>query len=1110
MISPVNLYDSGGVSAKVSASQKLCMIKLRYGYEYQFKIYPQKLIKQIIPRKQIGVVYWDDYDPNNENDENFITYYVDENHPRQNANCMLCYGRDDKYRPVYVTLDLRDVPDSLIGTSWMFDRLPEILWPNTIEVQLASDIKIRGYAVDGMSERELQSFNMDIYRAEDTTFVARTSQWGSDDGRRFAEAQMKCVEGKYLAKFTARKYVEQRDALGGSVNTAVNDPAYGPEWMEFELGDEHYDTERLTLPTAMMRKPRKSVNLDELVVKPSRIMFYHKGDTLVYNADAFVLAEGSTLDALLEQLPGVEMHSDGVIYCNGRRVDNLLLNGKDLFNGNRKLMLENLPYYTVKNISVYDKTGRDSELMDMKVPGDTKYVMDVRLRRQYSMGWLLNADLGAGTRERYLAKLFAMWFSDNVSVTAYAGANNLADAGKPGEKDGSWNRERMGDGVATRQHGGLIYHAQGHASKWELKGSADVEHMTEDSRTRTRQTNFLGSGDTYRYAWNDDNAESLTVSSKHSAFFKLGKRANLYVDPSVKYVKRHNTGNSTDATFNDEVAEISRDRIRSIYEGADGLTEIMLNRRLAEWLTDGESLDGGVKARSTIRTKSTGQKNSLQLSASADFGRNWSDRFNRYSIDYGQNPQGVLRYQYFKSRPNHDRKYGAGAKFTQYFKWKNSTLPVRYEFTRHEQTRTSSLYYLDRAKDFDAAEAGIGILPSESQYQSTIDPAQSYESHLADNRHTVEVEFRHNSVIMLTKQTKGGVGFSVAGRMGLTVADRDYQYSRPTFAPIRIDRTSAAMDYFVHATILTLPGRGYMNVLGLTLRGQGTFAPMKDLIDVTDDTDPLNIVTGNPSLRNPYHHSAMLDFSNQTTSHKHTVALNGHLFSNQIARGFYYNTLTGSRTVRPYNVDGNASASGSYEFFLNFGHRKAFDFTTKTSASYRRSVDMVGTTTEAVPDFSVAPPTRRVNTVGLSESLKLNWKIGKHRVSAFADANWNDYTGHDSGFSDFSAWNMKYGASGVCNLPRNWSISTDLNLYTRRGYSDAALNTTDLVWNARVSKSILKGSLVFALDAYDLLRQLNNVTYTVNAQARTETVSNVIPSYLLFHIYYRFNKQPKR
>ena len=49
---------------------------------------------------------------------------------------------------------------------------------------------------------------------------------------------------------------------------------------------------------------------------------------------------------------------------------------------------------------------------------------------------------------------------------------------------------------------------------------------------------------------------------------------------------------------------------------------------------------------------------------------------------------------------------------------------------------------------------------------------------------------------------------------------------------------------------------------------------------------------------------------------------------------------------------------------------------------------------------------------------------------------------------------------------------------------------------------------MFAVDGYDLLQQLSNVTYMINAQARTETVSNVIPSYVLFHVYYRFNKNP--
>ncbi|MDE6119451.1 MAG: hypothetical protein K2F82_06255, partial [Muribaculaceae bacterium] len=75
---------------------------------------------------------------------------------------------------------------------------------------------------------------------------------------------------------------------------------------------------------------------------------------------------------------------------------------------------------------------------------------------------------------------------------------------------------------------------------------------------------------------------------------------------------------------------------------------------------------------------------------------------------------------------------------------------------------------------------------------------------------------------------------------------------------------------------------------------------------------------------------------------------------------------------------------------------------------------------------------------------------------------------------------------------------------------DSRLNTTDLVWNARVSKSLFKGALVLVADGYDLLRQLSNVSYTVNAQARTEVVTNVIPSYVLFHAQWRFNRQPRR
>ena len=77
---------------------------------------------------------------------------------------------------------------------------------------------------------------------------------------------------------------------------------------------------------------RRSVKeLAEVTVKATMVKFYNKGDTLVYNAGAFKLADGSMLDALIRQLPDVELKDDGRIYVRGQYVENLLLNGKDFF-----------------------------------------------------------------------------------------------------------------------------------------------------------------------------------------------------------------------------------------------------------------------------------------------------------------------------------------------------------------------------------------------------------------------------------------------------------------------------------------------------------------------------------------------------------------------------------------------------------------------------------------------------------------------------------------------------------------------------------------------------------------------------------------------------------
>ena len=95
--------------------------------------------------------------------------------------------------------------------------------------------------------------------------------------------------------------------------------------------------------------------LQEIIVKATRVKMVMRGDTIVYDATAFDLSEGSMLDALIRQLPGARL-SKGVITINGRRVSSLLVDGRDFFNGDATMALKNLPAYTVDKVKAVSYT----------------------------------------------------------------------------------------------------------------------------------------------------------------------------------------------------------------------------------------------------------------------------------------------------------------------------------------------------------------------------------------------------------------------------------------------------------------------------------------------------------------------------------------------------------------------------------------------------------------------------------------------------------------------------------------------------------------------------------------------------------------------------------
>lgn len=248
-----------------------------------------------------------------------------------------------------------------------------------------------------------------------------------------------------------------------------------------------------SLGNLKMRRLPQTRQLGEAVVRATKIKFYTKGDTLIYNADAFNLAEGSMLDALVEQLPGAELKRDGRIFVNGKQVESLLLNGKDFFKGNNTVLLDNLPAYTVQRIKVYDKQSEFGEFINRKAGrkvDDGSYVMDVVLKREYQIGWLSNIEAGGGTSDRWLARLFALRFTPQSRLSVYANANNTHENRKPGSS-GEWSPSEIGNGISTTESGGIDYLVDDKRRRWRVEGNLNASHSDTDVDTRQSQEHFL-------------------------------------------------------------------------------------------------------------------------------------------------------------------------------------------------------------------------------------------------------------------------------------------------------------------------------------------------------------------------------------------------------------------------------------------------------------------------------------------------------------------------------------------------------------------------------------------------------------------------------------------
>ena len=841
--------------------------------------------------------------------------------------------------------------------------------------------------------------------------------------------------------------------------------------------------QRRSVGEIMMKKVGKhrDIELGAAEVRTSKIRMVVKGDTLIYNADAFQLAEGSMLDGLIKLLPGFQLR-DGQITVNGQYVSSLLVNGEDFFRGDPRVALENLPAYMVNKVKVYRKEHPWSYITKGKEERkeDLPLVVDVNLKREYAIGWVGNVGAGYGTADRYLARLFGLRFTDHSRLALYANANNTNDTREPGTS-GNWNANGSASGRTEMQTAGFEFLVKGDKDQWKYVGHAKIYHQKTFNQSITATETFQPTltNSTFNRARREAEGNHFKVQTEQ-AFERKRDEGFFNVFAALYYQHHHNNALSQGAEFSADPKDAYRAAsLDSLFlSSSERLAKLLTNRQQNQEKSREHAWSGRLNASGLAKVPRTPDYYSLDFNA--DFEHKTGTAFSAYQLHYGQSAQ-VPQTNEHQLRYIDAPSTRANASFQAYYRYRpdwgsiHPTINIKESYQKGDRNS----YRLDR---LGTNAPALGLLPSTTAaLLQTLDAPNSYMA----SRNTLTGTLGLWSVIWLNKETSNGIRFDPK----LVWTNDRLSYDRNT----------------LHATphrntVVFLPSIAWSgDAFNVSYQWNCAYPDLQNLLDYVDNSDPLNIYRGNPHLQRSTTHRVALSrsWTKWREGKRFAIGADWDVTRNAVAHGQTYDVTTGVRTFSPRNVDGNWHAAARIFWERPFDKERQTLFTSETKADFRNSVDFV-TERSTVQNFAV------------QQNLRFNAKIKRVILDGSIGARYWHATSARNNFQTINSFDVTYGLNIQLPLPGQFAFGTDCKLYQRAGYSDASMNDLRFVANAHLEKTFLRGRLNVALEGNDIFSGLSNVTKVINAQGIVETWYNSLPSYAMIRISYKLSKSPKK
>jgi hypothetical protein len=976
---------------------------------------------------------------------------------------------------------------------------------------------LSGRIIDGESREALARATVQLYKIgnADTTFVS-----GTYTDTRGAFALNGVGQGSYLVKATFLGYKQLQRSVNKTNSRAL------------ALGDMVMDVDAVQLNEAVI-----TANIPKMIIKD---------DTVVYNADAFRVPEGSVIEALVEMLPGAKIDDDGKISINGKEVRKFKMDGRDFMTGNNDAVMKNLPSYVIDKVKAYDEKSDLSRMTGVD-DGNDDFVLEFTTKRSARNGIQANPDLGYGTDHRYGVRLTAMKPFGAVRYTFMGNANNVNDrnfSGRGGRGRGNGNGQRE-----TKT--GALDASYENGQKLKMSGRVTWTRNDADNWNRTGSENFVNTrGGAFSNSINQSYSRNNSWTGNMNLQWQIDSVTNLSFRPNVTLSNNDSRSFNTNASFNanpfDYVTDaLSAESLR--YMDEQGL---IVNDRQGKSLGYGENknLSSQVQVYRRFGSKgrniaisgninySDGNNRNANLSAvhlyqTRDrFGNDSTYQTNRYTLSDNNNFNYSIGATYteplytFKPKPepedttqrargpfgnrNRQRSFGAQGIFLQ----------VNYRFNHSHQKNDPSTYDFPDYTDEQFAEVIndyrewtrlFGYL--DNPYEMYLSNSLSRYSERTEDGHNVDLQLR-----MVREKLNMNVGVQLQPQ-------RSHYIQQYLGVPVDTVRTVTNMSP-------TLNMRYRFNQqtnLQVTLRGQTQQPNITQLLDIYDDTNPLNISMGNPGLKPSFTTNVNMNFQKQRApklvedslgfqipkAQRHwSFSMNGSLrrTSNSIGNVVTYNETTGGRISRPENINGNWSANLGGSFNIGLDTLNRWDVSGGINGSYNHQIGYVNLNRTAIPDRNVT------HTYNFSPDVSLSFRNLWFNFSLNARLTYARTENRLQASRNLTTYNFNYGGNTRLDLNQlhgrssttSWwpVLSTDFHVYSKRGYSDETLNTNELIWNAQLSYSFLRGKkLTIMLQWYDILHEQTNFSRTVNANGWRDQEVNSITSYAMLHVSYRLN-----